>query len=100
MGWHTALESLTLHTDARLGTGDHLRRLEVDEQRVLHLAHQLRTAEEVGRQARHPEQCPERGIGLAQAGDELRQRGGVRRVIAEVFRVQQAQLARDVRVVA
>ena len=63
-------------------------------------SHQLGTSEEVGRQAGHGEQRAERGVGLAQVGDELGEGARVVRVVAEVLAVEQAQLAGDVGVVA
>jgi hypothetical protein len=41
-------------------------------------------------QRRHSEEGAEFGNLLAEAGDELRERGGVSRVVAEIFAVEQA----------
>jgi hypothetical protein len=70
-----------------------LRLLEVHQQRVAHPAHQLGASEKIGREIGHGEERAELGVRLAQAGDQLGERGGVVRVVPKIFAVQQAQFA-------
>jgi hypothetical protein len=79
-----------LHPDTCIGAGDYPGILKVHEQGIAHAAHQIRTRKEMRWQRRHSEEGAEFGNLLAEAGDELRERGGVSRVVAEIFAVEQA----------